>query len=124
MWFYSYCLDRMHLPRTKTADRCILLSFPVKAHVEIELLPEGRESCTHRTCGRKTLREGTGDHTCHRNAYGTVLYSNGNSTKHIDPFYGGDEFQPDPLQENIFKKKSIRTHCHALSAETFFRLLG
>ena len=71
-------------------------------------------------CGRKITREGTGDHTCHRNAYGTVLYSNGNSAEHIHPFYGEGQFQPDPLPENTFKGESIRSHCHALSAETFF----
>ena len=72
----------MHLPKTKTADRCILLLVLIKAHAETELLPKERESYASGICGRKMPREGTGDHTCHRNAYGTVLYSNGNSTEH------------------------------------------
>ena len=110
----------MHLPATKTANKCILLSFLVKLHFETELLPEKRESCTPRICGGKIPREDTGDHTCHRNAYGIVLYSNGNSAEHINPFYGEGQFQPDLLPENTFKGKSIRSHCHALSAETFF----
>lgn len=38
----------------------------------------------------------------------------------IDLFYGEGEFQPAPLPENTFKGKSIRSHSHALSVETFF----
>ncbi len=113
--------DRMHFPGTETADWCILLSFLVKAHAKTELLQEERGTVAPGMCGRgKVPQKNTGSCARHRNAYGIVLHCNGNPAEHFYLLYRKGKFRPAALPKNTFERKGIGSHCHELSAETFF----
>ncbi len=72
-------------------------------------------------CGRgKVPQKNTGSCTRHRNAYGIVLHCNGNPAEHFYLLYRKGKFRPAALPKNTFERKGIGSHCHELSAETFF----
>ena len=115
----------MHFPGTETADWCILLLFLVKAHAKTELLQEERGTVAPEMCGRgKVPQKNTGSCARHRNAYGIVLHCNGNPAEHFYLLYQKGKFRPAALPKNTFERKGIGSHCHGLSAETFFPPLG
>ena len=70
--------------------------------------------------GEKSRKKNTGSCARHRNAYGIVLHCNGNPAEHFYLLYRKGKFRPTALPKNTFKRKGIGSHCHELSAETFF----
>ncbi len=53
-------------------------------------------------------------------AYGTVLYCNGNTAERFHSFCRRVPPRADTLPEDAFQGADVRSRCHALSAETFF----
>ena len=70
--------------------------------------------------GEKSRKKNTGSCARHRNAYGTVLYCNGNTTERFHSFCRRVPPRADTLPEDAFQGADVRSRCHALSAETFF----
>ena len=111
----------MHIPGAEAAGWGILLPLLVKTYAKAELLPEGRGAHAIGAGGRWARpEESIGSSPRHRNAYGIVLYSNGDTAKPYYPLNWKSKFQPALLSEDTFQGKGVGSSYYALSAETFF----